>query len=298
MVGIERVTVDDVIELIDERHRTSDRVRAHLVLAGGIVALADWTFQDARAPVLLWVPLVAGAVLAGHRAAAGATIVTSSVIGAVSLLGSAPAGAVAAEVVVRAGGLLAVWLVVSWVTATGRELARRARTDPATGLLNRAGFEAALERERERARRSDMTLSLVYLDVDGLKQANDRHGHAVGDEILARFAAHLGKTCRTVDVAARLGGDEFALLLPDTDAPGVARLLHRLFQTLGQDPGCLPVSAGAVTWMYPPSADDMMVAADQAMYSMKRRGGSSWTLVDADRLITTQGTSRPPDGEA
>jgi diguanylate cyclase (GGDEF)-like protein len=90
------------------------------------------------------------------------------------------------------------------------ELDTAARTDPLTGLLNRRGFAAALEASRARTPGG----VLAYLDMDGLKTLNDRHGHAAGDAAIVALAQRLLGACRPGDVAARLGGDEFALWLP------------------------------------------------------------------------------------
>ena len=91
-----------------------------------------------------------------------------------------------------------------------KELDRAARTDPLTGLLNRRGFAAALDAGR--ATRPEGVLA--YLDMDGLKLLNDRHGHAAGDAAIRVLAARMTAALRPGEVAARLGGDEFALWLP------------------------------------------------------------------------------------
>jgi diguanylate cyclase (GGDEF)-like protein len=294
MVVVRHVTLDHVVEHIAERHATTGRSRVVLAAAVAVVASIDWVVVVTDGPVLLWVPLVAAAVLAEQRIEAMLVVVVSVVVGVLSAPEGASAGAIATGAVARAAGLALVVAVTTWAVRAARELAHRSRTDPATGLLNRAGFLSVLERERERARRGDSTLSLVYLDLDGLKRANDIHGHAVGDELLLRFATHLDRTRRTVDVAARLGGDEFGLLLPGTDAAGVAQVLERLFGALDRDARCLPVSAGAATWLLPPRAEEMLRVADEAMYRAKRSGGQSWVLADVDQMVTTQGASNGP----
>ena len=90
-----------------------------------------------------------------------------------------------------------------------------ARIDVLTRLLNRRAFEAAIEAECARARRTGAPLTLVYLDVDHFKGINDRFGHASGDQVLRQVALAIRETIRgQVDGGFRLGGDEFALLLP------------------------------------------------------------------------------------
>src|SRR5437879_10755969 len=97
-------------------------------------------------------------------------------------------------------------------------LEHRSVTDPLTGLFNRYHFEATLKREAARCLRHRSPLSLLLLDVDGLKAVNDRWGHQRGDQMLARVAGAIRDSLRGCDTASRYGGDEFAVLRPDTDA--------------------------------------------------------------------------------
>ena len=97
------------------------------------------------------------------------------------------------------------------------ELETLVRTDALTGLANRREFMTQLERESHRQARSGRPMSVVLFDVDHFKQVNDRWGHPMGDEVLARIGSLLrGHTRDQVDTAARYGGEEFVLLLPDT----------------------------------------------------------------------------------
>ena len=103
------------------------------------------------------------------------------------------------------------------VTAQKREQARLtelAQRDPLTGLLNRSGFELCLERLIDEGRGAG--LGLLYIDLDGFKAVNDRHGHPVGDMLLKLAAQRLSNVVRPTDAVARLGGDEFAVLLVDS----------------------------------------------------------------------------------
>jgi diguanylate cyclase (GGDEF)-like protein len=124
-----------------------------------------------------------------------------------------------------------------------QELAAAARTDPLTGLLNRRGFAAMLQASRDQAPRG----VLAFLDMDGLKRLNDRHGHAAGDAAIGVLAQRLRAACRPGDVAARLGGDEFALWLP-----GIGLEAARL--------RCLPLGVPAALGGHP-AAGDAAVAA-------------------------------------
>jgi diguanylate cyclase (GGDEF)-like protein len=152
-----------------------------------------------------------------------------------------------------------------------------ARSDGLTRLHNARSFELAVSGERERLRRYGRVMSLVYFDLDNFKSVNDRWGHAAGDELLITVARVLMGNIRQVDVAARLGGDEFALLLPETDAQGASVLLNRLRDKMlaAVQARGWPVtgSFGCVTFLQAPDAvEDVLKAADRAMYKSKHGG--------------------------
>ena len=94
------------------------------------------------------------------------------------------------------------------------ELQQLASEDPLTNLANRRGFMPLLEHQLAIAHRQGEPLSVLFIDLDGLKVVNDRFGHAFGDQMLQETAAILRDTFRTSDVPARMGGDEFCVLLP------------------------------------------------------------------------------------
>jgi len=93
------------------------------------------------------------------------------------------------------------------------ELEARIDIDPLTDVLNRRGFERDLKRSLAYVKRYGASAALLYLDLDGFKPVNDRHGHAAGDAVLKKIAAVLVGNVRASDVVARIGGDEFAVLL-------------------------------------------------------------------------------------
>ena len=107
----------------------------------------------------------------------------------------------------------AVALVLDNTRARAR-LAQLAQTDDLTGALNRRGFFEAAERELARATRDETDTALLVVDVDDLKGVNDRHGHSLGDALLAQVAQTIATRIRRGDIVGRLGGDEFAVVLP------------------------------------------------------------------------------------
>jgi diguanylate cyclase (GGDEF)-like protein len=153
-------------------------------------------------------------------------------------------------------------------------------TDAMTGLLNRAGYEAATRRELA-SLRAGHPLSLALIDLDDLKWVNDQHGHAAGDAAIRALADSLRTTCRTTDYLARIGGDEFAVILIDADAPAAERIVGRFLQELwsrnipvstGSDP--IRVSASVGIAQAAPT-DDLQAwteRADRWMYQAKGMG--------------------------
>jgi len=104
--------------------------------------------------------------------------------------------------------------------------------DALTGACNRRGWERMLAAEEERCRRYGHPAGVVIVDLDGLKETNDRGGHAAGDRLLRTAAAALRTTCRDSDVIARLGGDEFAILAVEAGGEATERLAGRLASAL------------------------------------------------------------------
>lgn len=152
-----------------------------------------------------------------------------------------------------------------------------ARSDPLTGLANRARFLEILDNEIARRLRYGRSFSLAYIDVDDFKALNDRRGHAAGDEVLATIGQVLRVSLRRLDAAARLGGDEFGVLLPEADAPAahatlekLRRLLHAAMSSANAG---VTFSVGAVVFeAAPASAAAALECADAAMYRAKRAG--------------------------
>jgi len=156
-----------------------------------------------------------------------------------------------------------------------------AKTDGLTKVTNRREFMNVVGAEFARADRYDTPLSLVMVDLDHFKQVNDRFGHLAGDTVLAGVAGVMQDSVRDSDLVARYGGEEFVLLLPNTDAPGAALLAERCRELIATSKfdypgGKLSVTASMGIASYPSddmsSLDDLLNAADAAMYAAKRSG--------------------------
>ena len=154
------------------------------------------------------------------------------------------------------------------------QLRRQAFSDSLTGLANHHRLFDVLQAEICRTDRTGREFSLLLLDLDGLKEINDRFGHLVGNRALCRLAQILIDCCRSVDTAARQGGDEFALVLPETGADAATLVAWRICDLLakdGEEPA-LSVSVGVAS--YPKDAETtatLLYAADRALYAMKQK---------------------------
>lgn len=146
-------------------------------------------------------------------------------------------------------------------------------SDPLTGLGNRRALERELARSMLRSRRLDHPLSLLFLDVDGLKAVNDRFGHAAGDETLRAVALATRQCSREgTDSGFRVGGDEFVLIVY-ADAPGAERLATRIDEVFQvRSPHRSRLSLGVVEWDGALSASELLNAADRQMYRNKHVG--------------------------
>jgi len=192
---------------------------------------------------------------------------------------------------VLAGSVAAVVRMVLEHESIQRELARQARTDPLTGLLNRRAFLEEAGRRIDRLDREGLPGTLIFIDLDRLKPLNDRLGHEAGDAALTLTAELLRRTFRPADLLARLGGDEFALWLDGSDELTAAERAERLrvsypaelaHLTAG-DPVGMTVSIG-IACRPGGSGEDLealLQRADQAMYEAKRRGGGQWRVSQA-----------------
>ncbi|MEN8258328.1 MAG: sensor domain-containing diguanylate cyclase [Thermodesulfobacteriota bacterium] len=153
-------------------------------------------------------------------------------------------------------------------------------TDELTGLFNRRGFRTLAQQELDLAERQHETMAVFYIDLDGLKQINDRHGHNAGDQAIQDTAEILKETFRAADIIARIGGDEFAVFgsfAPETGSHSVLRWRLaegiRNFNSKKEKPYAISCSVG-VSYIIPegPETLDLTLSqADSAMYAEKRK---------------------------
>ena len=167
----------------------------------------------------------------------------------------------------------------------------QAVTDELTGLANRRRFMEVVELELKRAERFQSPLGLLLVDLDDFKLVNDRFGHGTGDEVLRALSDVFRESLRDVDLAARLGGEEFAVLLPETDYPGAAGVAERLRAGLaslelkapeGERFG-VTASFGVAVYPEAQSVDELLRAADAALYRAKAEGKNRVTLAPTPR---------------
>lgn len=177
---------------------------------------------------------------------------------------------------------------------TQRRLEQRlrhdARHDPLTGLLNRTAFGEVLERAGAHAARHGTAVGMLFVDLDGFKEVNDRFGHDTGDRVLVQTAERLAAALRRDEALARLGGDEFAVLLHPVEGVDAAiEVAERILEVVGRPLDGLPpdVRVGASIGIALRSHEGiemstLMRQADEAMYTAKRNGRARWevSLVD------------------
>jgi diguanylate cyclase (GGDEF)-like protein len=162
-------------------------------------------------------------------------------------------------------------------------LAEAALTDSLTDLGNHRAFHEDLRREIARRTRSGSCFSLVMLDLNGLKQLNDRLGHQAGDERIQAVADCLRSTMRATDAAYRTGGDEFMVLLPDERAWGALEFARRLQEEAQRHRTELAVTCGIAESIAFETADTLLRRADLALYEAKRSGRQ--IVLYADGLV-------------
>ena len=199
----------------------------------------------------------------------------------------------------ESGSLIAVVETIRDITVQHEQkgvLATLASRDGLTGLANRRTFDETLVAEVRRASRAEAPLSLLMIDVDCFKSFNDAYGHQHGDVCLRAVAAAIeGAVKRAGDTVARYGGEEFSVILPDTDLSGAAIIAERIrhaVEELGLEHrastsgAVVTVSLGATTAERDGlNADELVKAADSALYRSKRAGRNRFATSEVASTI-------------
>ncbi|MGA8277431.1 MAG: diguanylate cyclase [Rhodanobacteraceae bacterium] len=204
--------------------------------------------------------------------------------------------------------VVGIHLMIHDVTASKLEEQRLTELvyhDELTGLLNRKGFFERLQRAIDRSADQNSPLALMYVDVDGLKQINDRHGHAVGDVLLRAFARRLEQCLRFSDSISRLGGDEFTVIMEGISqreivtaaADRIVRTMREPFLLSNENnPQTLRISASIGIAFHDDasaSSADLLQRADAMLYAAKRDGRDRWCMTSTDDLARKQGGLDP-----
>jgi diguanylate cyclase (GGDEF)-like protein len=170
-------------------------------------------------------------------------------------------------------------------------------TDDLTGLYNSRYLNQVLRRETKRASRSGRPLSLLFIDLDNFKLVNDAHGHLCGSRTLVEAASVIRGSARETDVVARFGGDEFAVVLPDTGSEGAQAVGERVreriaaFGFLSDDGFDVRLTSSVGVAALPDvaaSAEELLKAADSAMYEVKNSGKNGVCVATEELLDTTR----------
>src|SRR5882724_322061 len=194
---------------------------------------------------------------------------------------------------------------VTEIAIARERIASLAYSDPLTGLANRVSLAPALDQAIERGKRHGGKIAGVFIDLDGFKQINDRHGHAAGDAYLVEVAQRLRRQVRASDLVSRLGGDEFFVMLEGVqDMVGVERVVVKLIDALrkpyvGVGDTARRVSATLGVSIFPddaPDATTLIQHADEAMYTAKQAGKNAYCLYSTGKKPVPPAPSLQTEG--
>ena len=197
------------------------------------------------------------------------------------------------------GYVLSAFMDATEMREREEELEERAYRDALTGLPNRRFLRMNLKQSLALAGRHGRRLAVGYLDLNGFKAVNDRHGHAVGDEVLRITARRLSEGIRDSDLVARIGGDEFVIVFAEVEGPEGARevsrrLMHSFRAPIRVGENEIRVGADVGVALFPEHGDDvdtLLHRADQAMYRMKRLECNGICLYESEKA---EAAASPP----
>jgi diguanylate cyclase (GGDEF)-like protein len=180
---------------------------------------------------------------------------------------------------------------VARVFADLARLTRQAQTDALTNLANRRALDERLDDEVDHARRLGTNVAFVIADIDNFKSINDSYGHQTGDEVLRRIGRALAEAVRELDLPGRYGGEEFAIVLPGTNLSGARALAEKIRKNLEKllvttpdgSPFQVTASFGAACFPAQTSVEELVAAADAALYQAKRTGKNRVVTATAKR---------------
>ncbi len=249
-----------------------------------LVGVADWLSGERYTVYILYFPIVAlGSWLLGFRAAIALSFV-SSILWIVDDIFSPPEPLPYLAKYWQAFTRFVVFVGFAYALARLRKAMsheyRLSHFDELTGLSNRTSLFEVGQRDLARCRRAGRPLTAIFIDVDDFKRVNDNFGHAEGDRVLKAAAACIRQHTREEDLSARIGGDEFVILAAEMDFEAAAAFATRLRQRLGEAMShrqwAVTFSIGVATFVRPPSAvDEVIKAADDLMYGVKRTAKNS-----------------------
>ncbi len=187
----------------------------------------------------------------------------------------------------RAFNIVASLAILGYLTLLMRALFMRAEmrltdiatTDLLSGLYTRRHGLTLINREMDRSAEAGTSLAFVLADIDDFKQVNDRHGHEVGDHLVAAIGKRMRSAIRRDDMVVRWGGDEFLLILPGQDIVSARATAERVQHSVAADPVSVDdlqlrvgMTCGVVQYSVGDTVEDCLRAADAALYEGKRRG--------------------------
>jgi len=168
------------------------------------------------------------------------------------------------------------------------KIQKQAVTDGLTGLANHRAFYETLERELWRSRRFGGKISMIMVDVDGLKKVNDTYGHRVGDSVIRAVSIAIKESIRQIDTAARYGGDEFGIVLPNTLLDDAIVVAQRILDAVSRasivyNGQMIPVSVSVGLGQYDSTStpEDITSRSDAALYSAKQSGKNNIQIFES-----------------